>query len=98
MASRLKTTGFTRFLLMIIIVVPLAYIGAAYYNGEDPIANIKALFGDKPSVKKEQTEKTNTAEVPDTYNASKELEACKRENDLLNKRIADLEALLEQKK
>jgi cell division protein FtsB len=98
MASRLKTTGFTRFLLMIIIVVPLAYIGAAYYNGEDPIANIKALFGDKASVKKEQTEKPNTAEVPDTYDARKELEACKRENDLLNKRIADLEALLEQKK
>jgi hypothetical protein len=93
MAARLKTTGFTRFLLMLIIVLPLAYIGASYYNGEDPVANIKSLFNKEAPANTQEAEVPATAEDVSTPTA---LEACKRENELLTKRIADLEALLEQ--
>lgn len=46
MARRsLRLTPFTRFLLIMIIVAPLAYMGAAYYNGEDGWAKLKQLLG-----------------------------------------------------
>ena len=42
---RLKLTAFSRFLIVMVFLVPLAYIGASYYNGEDGIQNIKELVG-----------------------------------------------------
>ena len=42
---RTKLTGFSRLLIFLLIFLPLAYFGASYYNGEDPIGQIKELFG-----------------------------------------------------
>ncbi len=42
---RLKLTGFARFFMVMLFLVPLAYIGAAYYNGQDGIQNIKNFLG-----------------------------------------------------
>lgn len=42
---RRKVTPFARFLLAMIIIVPLAFAGASYINGEDPIANFKSFTG-----------------------------------------------------
>ena len=42
---RTRLTGFSRLLIFLIIFLPLAYFGASYYNGEDPIARIKSMFG-----------------------------------------------------
>ena len=44
MATKLKMTGFARFILVLALLTPLAYIGASYYNGEDGIQNIKNLI------------------------------------------------------
>lgn len=44
MKNKYKITGFSRLIIFMIFFAPLAYIGASYYNGEDGIANIKALF------------------------------------------------------
>ena len=38
-------TPFARLLLVILIVAPIAFIGGSYYNGEDPMDNLKALVG-----------------------------------------------------
>jgi hypothetical protein len=38
-----KVTGFTRFILIMIILVPLAYVIASYYNGKDGIEELKKL-------------------------------------------------------
>lgn len=43
--AKTQMTGFSRLLLFLFIFLPLAYIGASYYNGEDPIANIKNMLG-----------------------------------------------------
>jgi hypothetical protein len=40
-----KLTPFSRLLLFLLIFVPIAYVGASYYNGEDPVANIKKVLG-----------------------------------------------------
>ncbi|OAV44609.1 hypothetical protein [Lewinella sp. 4G2] len=44
-----KLTGFSRLLLFLLIFLPLAYFGASYYNGEDPIGKIKGMFGQTES-------------------------------------------------
>ena len=62
---RLKLTAFSRFLLVMVFLVPLAYIGASYYNGEDGIENLKELIGlneTQPSAS--QTETTEIASKP----------------------------------
>jgi ribosomal protein L29 len=45
MARRTRLTPFARFIIVMIIVAPLAYLGASYYNGEDGIQNLKELIG-----------------------------------------------------
>ena len=97
MAKRsLKVTGFTRFMLMMIVVAPLAYIGASYYNGEDGIQNIKNFLniGDR----QEQVE-TPVEEAAETkpVNQSPSAKALEDENrklkdalDFRNKRVDEL--------
>lgn len=83
MARRLKTTPFARFLIAMLFIVPLAYLGASYYNGEDPIALIKDKLG-----MDENTTRTVDQEVKyddETYDFRQEIEA-------LKDRIQELEA------
>ncbi len=62
MASRkLKTTGIGRFLIFLIIVAPLIYLGASYYKGQDGLQNLKDLFGSGSSV--ETVRQTDDSEV-----------------------------------
>ncbi len=48
MAARTKMTPFARLLMVIVIVAPLAFLGASYYNGEDPLQNIRNAFSGEP--------------------------------------------------
>ncbi len=83
--AKLRVTGFTRFLLMMIVVVPLAFAGASYYNGQDPIANVKSLFGMEES--SSPTEEPIRDEPSSDNNSVKqlqeELENCKNANQAL---------------
>ena len=47
---RFKVTGFTRFILIMIILVPLAYVIASYYNGKDGIEELKKLVKGQSSL------------------------------------------------
>jgi cell division protein FtsB len=40
-----KMSGCARLFIALIIIAPLAYLGASYYNGENGIENIKNLLG-----------------------------------------------------
>ena len=42
--KKYKATGCARFFVVMLILAPLAYVGASLYNGQDPIQNIKDLF------------------------------------------------------
>ncbi len=44
MRKKYKMTGFARFLIFLLIFTPIAYFGASYYNGEDPVAKIKEVL------------------------------------------------------
>ncbi len=52
--KKFKLTGFARFLLVMVIIAPLAFIGASYYNGEDGIENLKNLFKGKFTFEKKE--------------------------------------------
>jgi hypothetical protein len=45
MARKLKLTGLARFVIVMAILAPLAFVGASYYNGQDGIQNLKNLIG-----------------------------------------------------
>lgn len=83
MARRLKTTPFARFLLVMIILAPLAYIGASYYNGEDGIQNFKNLIG--------LGEKTETTITPDKTGQGDAVLKLEDEVKYLKRRVEDLE-------
>lgn len=56
MARRIRVTGFTRFLLVMIILIPLAFVGASLYNGKDPIVEAKKLLGMEETTEAKQVE------------------------------------------
>jgi len=41
---RFKVTGFTRFLLVMLILAPLAYVVASYVNGKNGVEELKKLL------------------------------------------------------
>lgn len=100
MQRKFRVTGFTRFFLVMIIVAPLAYIGASYYNGEDGIGNIKRLLGiDKseeaveerfvPSERPVYKDEQEMEEALDKQ--QKRLQELKAENERLKKEIEEKE-------
>lgn len=93
--TKFKMTGFARFFFAMLILAPLAYIGASYANGEDGIENFKNLFRGKismgNSVAKEdpQSETTKTVDIPAPATQSTEVDqAALKEKD---QKISDLE-------
>ncbi len=101
---RLRVTGFTRFLLVMVILAPLAYLGASYYNGQDGIQNLKNLLGigeKKEVVRSEENkrppEKT-LPENPSTFDNSLEDEnkRLKEELDYKSRRVDELYEKVEE--
>lgn len=94
-----RVTGFTRFFIVMLLVAPLAYIAASYYNGEDGIANIKKIL---KLDKKETVASTTLETVNGTVKATEEPAApaaqaskeevmrLQEELDFKNKRIEEL--------
>ncbi|PHN03403.1 bZIP transcription factor [Flavilitoribacter nigricans] len=88
MARRLKSTPFARFLIAMLFIVPLAYIGASYYNGEDPIALIKDKLGIEEGNRTTVAEETTYDD--ETYDFRQEIEDLKDRIEELEQENADL--------
>ena len=88
--SKLRVTGFTRFFIVMIFVIPLAYLGASYYNGEDGVANIKRWLGiDQTEVVSPETDSTDPAPATDTQRDRTSLQD--QELEYYKRRVEDLE-------
>jgi hypothetical protein len=61
--KKFKLTGFARFFLLMIVLAPLAFIGASYYNGEDGIENLKNIFKGKFNFEKKEVKKEEALDV-----------------------------------
>ncbi len=91
MKGKYKTTGCAKFILMLVILTPLAYLGASYFNGQDGLQNIKDLFGGKG----DQTEivESATDDLTDQIkDLQQELDALEKENDRLKSDLEDCQS------
>jgi cell division protein FtsB len=89
MATRTKLTPFARLLLFLIFLVPLAYGGALYLQGKDPIAEVKGMMNGEAS-------SSSSKSSSSTYNPQKELEQLKKENRELKQKVKELEAKIKE--
>ncbi len=94
MAGKVKVTGFTRFLLFLIIAAPLAYMGASYFNGQDGVENIKNIFneGEKTEIPAEERSSSSSATASDDKikDLRAEIKILKEEIKEKDQRIEDL--------
>lgn len=99
-----RLTPFARFLIVMIIVAPLAYMGAAWYNGEDGWQKLKELVGIEKSAPA-PTNPQNTTEVPTSgsnqgdnpsNNLQERITSLEQQVEQLQQRIEALERRLEQ--
>lgn len=94
MAGKTQLTPFARMLLFLVIFLPLAYVGAAYYNGEDPVAKVKEMVGGEKAPAKSTT--AAGKKTPSGTKASDvEIADLLKENRELRKRIEELEKALQ---
>ena len=61
--KKIKLTGFARFLLVMVILTPLAFLGASYYNGQDGFENLKNIFKGNFNFEKKEVSVEEPAEV-----------------------------------
>lgn len=80
MKKKYKITGFSRLLIFMIFFAPLAYIGASYYNGEDGIGKIKALFEKNEGGTIQEQIDTKKGEIKQLNN---KIESLKKDIELL---------------
>jgi hypothetical protein len=95
MSKNYKITGFAKFLIFLLLATPLSFIGASYYNGQDPLKTIKTweIF------KKKETDNIKSESINiDEKSVVKELKLKELEIKQLNERIIILEDLVESQK
>ena len=91
-------TGCARFFLVILILAPLAYLGAAYYNGQDGIQNIKNLLGigHKSNDSKDDTYMDTSRDLEkDLSEKDKEIQRLNDKNKALEKENQELKDQIE---
>lgn len=86
-------TPFARFLIVMLFVVPLAYFGASWYNGEDPL-NVRqylGLEGQQPQTEQVTVKADDKAPEADLQLRIEELELklqqCQNELDKLKAQV-----------
>ena len=107
MARKARLTVFSRFLIMMLVVGPLAFLGASYYNGENGVETVKDLFnqGGKESVTETRTNRSEASDTEADDKATykiqkleealeykqKRLDEMHKENEDLKQKIDELE-------
>jgi hypothetical protein len=88
MKGKYQATGCAKFFLVLVILAPLAYIGASYYNGEDGLKNIKGI------VSKEGKSESGT-QADDVYKLKNQVSKYKKDAEFFEKEKIRLEKELE---
>lgn len=88
-----KTTGCFKFLIFLILAVPVAFIASSYYHGEDPLAYVKEKISNV-STSSETSSPANTTALDDA-----ELEINSLRNNIrdLERENENLTRLLDEK-
>ncbi len=100
MATKYKTTGCFKFLIFLVIAVPVAFFASSYYHGEDPVAVIKEKIG---SASETTTSSRPSSTSDDSYKSElnelrNQVRRLKNENqnlkDVLEKKQTEIDALI----
>lgn len=88
-----KTTGCFKFLIFLILAVPVAFLASSYYHGEDPLAYVKEKVSEvsSPTTK---TSPSNTAALDD---AEVEINSLRNQIRDLERENENLSRLLDEK-
>jgi|GEM_PF-6891224 len=57
MNKKYKATGFTRLIIFLLLFAPIAYLAAAYFQGENGVNNIKDFINIQPTLEQQITRK-----------------------------------------
>ena len=98
--AKYKATGCARFFIVLIILAPLAYLGASWYLSEDGIGNIKSLLGIEKGNSDSESGDIYSDTSSDLQNQlakqDEEIQQLKKENKQLKSRINELEAKVQE--
>lgn len=89
MPRKYKITGFARLFIFMLFLLPGAYFGASYYNGEDALQNLKNLVGWEQEQTVEQ--RVETTETVIDANLPTDVQTLQKELSDLQGRIAAME-------
>lgn len=78
---RLRVTGFTRFFLFMLIVIPAAYFGVTYYKGEDGLQMLKEMLN--------MEQKTEVVADTDNSSTNSDCATLAKENSELTQRLSE---------
>jgi len=100
MKGKYKMTGCARLLIFLVFFLPVLYIGVSYYQGDDPIAQIKGIFS---SDQASDTESKKPYISRDRYGINddevdNQLKSKDKEIDILKDQIRDLEKEIKELK
>ncbi|MEM9917531.1 MAG: hypothetical protein AAF990_05510 [Bacteroidota bacterium] len=88
--SKLKMTGFARFLLFLIIAAPIIFFGTSYYKGEDGIETLKKTFGIESNEPAPEQTTNTTSDVPANVLVNSEIKKLQNELEDSQKRRDEL--------
>ena len=99
MAKRLKMTGFARFIIVMIILAPLAFIGASLYNGEDPVEKFNEIIGETGKVTQvvQQDQQTPEQDRADVTSVSEQIKQLEQRIEQLENDNKELKRKLDEK-
>ena len=97
MARKPKLTGFARFLIVMVFLAPVAFVGASYYNGQDGIENLKNVIGIGEKTTTEVTIGEKNSTNKDTEDLLQLVEDMNKVIDDLRTENKDLKAQLYEK-
>jgi len=85
MSGKYKTTGCAKFFLVLIVLAPIAYLGASYFNGEDGFGKIKEIFSEDADDSSEQSS------GEDVFKLKNEVSKYKKDAEFFEKEVTRLE-------
>lgn len=93
MPRKYKVTGFARLFFFLLFLLPAAYFGASYYNGEDGLQNLKDLVGWEQTTEKsvETVEATETIETVVDQDLPTDVQSLQQEVSDLQRRVEAME-------
>jgi len=99
MARRAKATGCGKFFLVMIILIPLSFVGASLFTGKNPLDALSELFGGEVTVVEDQiqqdemnTDASKDEDAPVSAGDNKNQQALKEEVAAKERMIDRLES------